>query len=190
MMFVFYLGNDPYKALKIARNKDEILEAKKAIDELEAVSLNTHANTYATYTTYTTKLTQTNTHRTHSPTSKQVRQSTRASLTSSIDLTAEDEAETDELPDIEPVKKPAKKPGSQPQYLQKQPVLSLRVLREEEEEEEEEELPEVVPEVEGPRQALELGPGSLKTRTPLMKTPRAPLSRAKESLKTAGTKST
>ena len=99
MMFVFYLGNDPYKALKIARNKDEILEAKKAIDELEVVSLNTHA----------IKLTQTNTHPTHSPTYKQVRQSTRASLTSSIDLTAKDGAETDELPDIEPAKKTAKK---------------------------------------------------------------------------------
>ena len=37
-MFLYYLGNDPHKALKMARNLDEITRAKKAINKLEAIS--------------------------------------------------------------------------------------------------------------------------------------------------------
>ena len=103
MLFVFYLGNNRYKALKIARNKDKILEAKKAIDELEAVRLQ------LLDTSNLTKHPKTNLIVNKTPSQTQVRQSTRVSITSSIDLTAEDEEETDKLPDIEPAKKGGKK---------------------------------------------------------------------------------
>ena len=79
LTFIYTLADDPHKALQVARNTAEVLQAKQAIDELEAVSICQLAQT-------------------HTPLLSPIANSTQARRNSlqAIDLARED----NKLPDI------------------------------------------------------------------------------------------